>query len=34
MLDAEGSIPNAEEVLADIRALDGTIRARIVNRLA
>jgi D-3-phosphoglycerate dehydrogenase len=34
VLDAEGQIPNAEEVLKRIRALDGTIRARIVNRIA
>jgi len=35
VLDADESIANAdaEEVLAGIRALDGTVRARIVNRL-
>ncbi len=33
VLDAEGDIANAEDVLKEIRALDGTIRARIVNRI-
>ena len=32
VLDADGSVDNATEVLADIRALPGTIRARLLYR--
>jgi len=32
VLDAEGSVPAAEDVLKDIRSLDGTIRARLLHR--
>jgi D-3-phosphoglycerate dehydrogenase len=32
VLDAEGAVEDANEALAEIRALDGTIRARILNR--
>jgi D-3-phosphoglycerate dehydrogenase / 2-oxoglutarate reductase len=34
VLDAEGAIPDAEKVLTDIRALAGTIRARILHRIS
>ncbi len=33
VLDADGAIAEADDILADIRALDGTIRARLVHRL-
>ncbi|WNJ99201.1 phosphoglycerate dehydrogenase [Thalassospiraceae bacterium LMO-JJ14] len=33
VLDADGAVTEAEEILADIRALDGTIRARLVHRI-
>lgn len=33
VLDAEGAIAESEEILADIRALDGTVRARLVHRI-
>ena len=33
VLDADGAVENAEEILAEIRENPGTIRARIVNRL-
>ena len=33
VLDADAAVTDAEEVLADIRNLNGTIRARIVHRL-
>lgn len=33
VLDAEAAVTDAEEVLSDIRNLNGTIRARIVHRL-
>ncbi len=33
VLDADGAVPDAEDILAEIRALDGTIRARLVHRL-
>ncbi|MCH9809463.1 MAG: phosphoglycerate dehydrogenase [Alphaproteobacteria bacterium] len=33
VLDTDGAIDNAEEVLKEIRGLDGTIRARILNRI-
>ncbi len=33
VLDADGAVEEAEEILSDIRALDGTIRARLVHRI-
>jgi hypothetical protein len=33
VLDADGAIAEADDILADIRALDGTIRARLVHRI-
>jgi D-3-phosphoglycerate dehydrogenase / 2-oxoglutarate reductase len=33
VLDAETAVSDAESVLEDIRALDGTVRARIVHRI-
>ncbi len=33
VLDADGAVPDAEEILSEIRALQGTIRARLVHRL-
>ncbi len=33
VLDADGAIANADDILTDIRALDGTIRARLVHRI-
>jgi D-3-phosphoglycerate dehydrogenase len=33
VLDADGSVPDAEGILAEIRANPGTIRARLVHRL-
>jgi D-3-phosphoglycerate dehydrogenase len=33
VLDADGTIADAEEILSDIRDLDGTIRARLVHRI-
>jgi len=33
VLDADGAVDEAEEILSDIRALDGTIRARLVHRI-
>tara|TARA_R110001599_G_scaffold606_1_gene2756 strand:- start:4159 stop:5412 length:1254 start_codon:yes stop_codon:yes gene_type:complete len=33
VLDADGAIADAENILDDIRALDGTIRARLVHRI-
>ena len=33
VLDADGAVTEAEEILSDIRALDGTIRARLVHRI-
>lgn len=33
VLDADGAIANAEEILAEIRELAGTVRARIVHRI-
>ena len=32
VLDAEGTVANSFEILTDIRALPGTIRARLLNR--
>jgi D-3-phosphoglycerate dehydrogenase / 2-oxoglutarate reductase len=32
VLDAEGGVHDAQEILTKIRALDGTIRARVLNR--
>lgn len=32
VLDAEGEVPNAFDILTEIRALPGTIRARLLNR--
>ena len=32
VLDADGVVPAADDVLADIRAISGTIRARILYR--
>ena len=34
VLDADGAVPDAAEILARIRGLDGTIRARILHRRA
>jgi len=34
VLDADGSVPDAEEVVKEIRALAGTIRARMLYRRA
>jgi D-3-phosphoglycerate dehydrogenase / 2-oxoglutarate reductase len=34
VLDAEGGVDDAPEILTKIRALDGTIRARVLNRRA
>ena len=34
VLDAEGAVPDAGEILDRIRGLDGTIRARILHRRA
>jgi D-3-phosphoglycerate dehydrogenase / 2-oxoglutarate reductase len=33
VLDAEGDVPDAVEVLDEIRGLSGTIRARLLNRV-
>lgn len=33
VLDADGAVPDAEEIISDIRALDGTVRARLVHRI-
>ena len=33
VLDADGAVADAEDILAEIRANPGTIRARIVHRL-
>lgn len=33
VLDAEGEVPDAFEILTEIRALPGTIRARLLNRV-
>ena len=33
VLDADGAIAEADDILVDIRALDGTIRARLVHRI-
>lgn len=33
VLDADGAIADADDILADIRALDGTVRARLVHRI-
>jgi len=33
VLDADGAIAGAEDILADIRALEGTVRARLVHRI-
>lgn len=33
VLDADGNIADADDILKDIRALDGTIRARLVHRI-
>ena len=32
VLDAEGEVPNAFDILTEIRTLPGTIRARLLNR--
>jgi hypothetical protein len=32
VLDAEGAVDDAPEILTKIRTLDGTIRARVLNR--
>jgi hypothetical protein len=33
VLDAESAVENYEDLLSEIRALSGTIRARLVHRL-
>ena len=34
VLDAEGHVPEADKVLRAVRALDGTIRARVLNKIS
>lgn len=33
VLDADGPVPEAEDIIGDIRALEGTLRARLVHRI-
>ena len=33
VLDADGAVPDADEIISDIRELDGTVRARLVHRI-